>query len=122
MHIKVDWFEIPVLDFDRAKDFYSNIFQIEMKEWELDGYRMAFFPKGEDNTTGTIIFGPDCVPSTVGVCLYLGTGEDLQIILDRVFEAGGRIALEKTFIHEDHGYYAYFYDTEGNRIALHSNQ
>jgi len=34
--------------------------------------------------------------------------------------AGGKILMEKTPISEEHGFYAAFLDTEGNRVALHS--
>jgi predicted enzyme related to lactoylglutathione lyase len=43
-------------------------------------------------------------------------------MLKRVEEAGGRIILEQTTINEEMGSFGLFIDTEGNRLALHSNQ
>ena len=28
----INWFEIPVLNFDRAKDFYSHIYEYDKQE------------------------------------------------------------------------------------------
>jgi len=44
----------------------------------------------------------------------------VQVVLDRIEKAGGKIIVPKTQISPEHGYMAVFIDTEGNRIALHS--
>ena len=45
----INWFEIPVDDFDRAKLFYSMIYNYEMPEQMMGPVRMGFFlvEKGE---------------------------------------------------------------------------
>jgi predicted enzyme related to lactoylglutathione lyase len=58
--------------------------------------------------------------STQGALLYLNGNPDLQNILSKVVEAGGKIMVPKTQISPEHGYMAVFTDAEGNRIALHS--
>jgi len=45
----------------------------------------------------------------------------VQIELDRVEAAGGKIGLEKTKISDENGFMGMFIDTEGNRVALHSD-
>ena len=45
----------------------------------------------------------------------------MQNELDRVEQAGGKIYQEKTEISPEHGFMAVFIDSEGNRVALHSN-
>ena len=40
----INWFEIPVTDFDRAIQFYSKIFDIEMPTMEMGGSLMGFLP------------------------------------------------------------------------------
>ena len=51
--------------------------------------------------------------------VYLNGGEDLDAVLDRVEGAGGRKLSEKQDIGEN-GFVAFFMDTEGNRVGLHS--
>ncbi len=41
-------------------------------------------------------------------------------VLDRILSEGGQIIMPKTLIAPEIGYMANFIDTEGNRIALHS--
>ncbi len=45
---------------------------------------------------------------------------DLDIILNRIENAGGEIIKPKKAISEEHGFMATFLDSEGNRMALHS--
>ena len=58
-------------------------------------------------------------PGTDGVTVYLNGGADLAVPLSRVEQAGGKVAQPKTAIGA-HGFIAYFIDTEGNRIGIHS--
>jgi len=58
--------------------------------------------------------------ATEGTLVYLNANPDVQIVLDRIEAAGGKIALPKTEISPEHGHMAVFIDTEGNRVALHS--
>jgi predicted enzyme related to lactoylglutathione lyase len=44
----------------------------------------------------------------------------VQIILDKVQAAGGKVIVPKTEISPEYGYMGVFLDTEGNRIGLHS--
>ena len=44
----IDWFEIPVLNFDRAKEFYSRIYNYEMTETTRNSLPLAEKPP---NTT-----------------------------------------------------------------------
>ena len=65
--------------------------------------------------------GPLSMPKeTNGTLLYLNANPDVQIILDRVEAAGGKVVVPKTEISPDYGYMGIFIDTEGNRIGLHS--
>ena len=57
---------------------------------------------------------------TDGPLIYLNGNPDLQIILDRVEAAGGKIMVPKSEISPEYGYMAVIIDTEGNRIGLHS--
>ena len=115
----INWFEIPAISFDRAVKFYSSIFNFEFETNEMNGYSMAFFPSNS-GVSGAIICGEGSVPSDKGPLLYLNGGEDLEHVLSRVEQAGGRVIMTKQMINPTAGYFALFIDTEGNRLALHS--
>ncbi len=117
----VSWFEIPAYSHYRSTSFYNYIYQIEMKSVELNGFAMSFFP-ADTGIGGAIVTGPGCVPSEVGPLVYLNGGEDLNLVLSRVNEAGGRVIMQKTFLSDTAGYFALFIDSEGNRMALHSKK
>lgn len=116
----INWFEIPVSDFYRAKVFYETIFDLSMQSSEMQGYKMAFFPAEEDKISGAICYGEGYIPSGAGSLIYLNANPDVNLVLDKVVRSGGKIIVPKTLISEDAGYYAFIVDTEGNRIALHS--
>lgn len=118
----LNWFEIPVTDIKRAKKFYETLFSIEMEENEMMGMKMAFFPMdmGSGKASGALVQGENYNPSMDGTIIYLNANPDMQPILDKIENAGGNIVMSKTEIGEDIGYMAFFADTEGNRVALHS--
>ena len=118
----INWFEIPVDDFDRAKMFYSRIFDYEMSEMAMGPSRMGMLPyeQAEGHVGGAIVKVDDFLPSRQGTLVYLNGGEDLSVVLMRVDDAGGKVLLEKTEITPEIGYYATFLDSEGNKVALHS--
>ncbi len=117
----VNWFEIPVTDYDRAKSFYSNIFGATLTESEMNGLKMAFFPmQSQQGVGGAIVQGEGYVPSDKGTMVYLNGGDDLAPILSRVEAAGGTIVTPKALINDEIGYMAIIRDTEGNKVAFHS--
>jgi len=123
MKSTISWFEIPVYNFDKAEAFYNNIFGIKLHRGELNGSIMGVFTGGdEEGVHGAIVKGEGYIPCDHGPLIYLHGGDDLNDILSKVEESGGSIIMPKTFINDSIGYIAMFYDTEGNRIALHSQK
>ena len=117
----INWFEIPATNFSRAKDFYSQVFDTEMQVQEIMGTQMAFFNATDNGVSGAICHGKGYEPSPVGTLPYLNGGDDLEGVLQKIVPAGGQVLMPKTKVSEEVGYVAMFLDTEGNRIALHSN-
>jgi hypothetical protein len=115
----INWFEIPVLNLQRAASFYCHIYGIEMDITEMNEYSMALFP-AENGIGGALVMGQGCIPSELGPLIYLNGGNDLSSVLNKIEEAGGRVIMEKTKINDDAGYFALFIDTEGNKLALNS--
>lgn len=118
----VSWIEIPVIDFERAKAFYSAIFDYEMSEMDMGPLKMGFLPSDQENggVGGAIVWGDDNEPNKTGTRVYLNGGDDLTLVLDRVEAAGGKVVMQKTEITPEFGYYATFEDIEGNHMSLHS--
>jgi predicted enzyme related to lactoylglutathione lyase len=119
----VAWFEIPVSDFERAKKFYSAIFDYQMPEWPMGpDYKMGvlLYDQEAGGIGGAIIKGEGYVPGTSGPKVYLAAGKDLTVVLNRVEKAGGKIVFPKTQISPELGYFARFIDSEGNELSLHS--
>jgi predicted enzyme related to lactoylglutathione lyase len=115
----VVYFEIPVLDLDRASDFYSKVFETILTKDIIDGYQMAFFESfGESfGAPGALVVGDVYIPSHQGCFLYFGV-ESIDETVARALEHGGSVLYPKKS-NGDLGFVAEIQDTEGNRIALH---
>lgn len=117
----ITWFEIPVLNMERASNFYNHIYDIKMKTNKVNDYEMAIFPV-TTGIGGALVMGQGCIPSETGSLVYLNGGKNLQPILDKVEEAGGRVIMPKTKISDEAGYFALFTDSEGNKLAINSKK
>ena len=120
----INWVEIPVLNFVRAKEFYSRIYDYEMFETTMASGRMGFLPMDPESQGigGAIVQGNGYIPTALGVKVYLNGGKDLLTVLNRIEPAGGEIIVPKTKISDEIGFFAVFQDTEGNHISLHSRE
>lgn len=120
----LNWFEISVLDINLAKDFYEKVFNIEMPLQEMMGRKMAYFPSENMNgkVSGALVESSMHQPSADGAKIYLNGNPDLSAALDNIVAAGGQVLMPKTKISDDIGFMAFFLDTEGNAVALHSNK
>lgn len=116
----INWFEIAVSDYDRAKAFYEKVLNITIVPFEMSSdHQMGLFKSEAGGVGGAIMCGEGYTPSMDGALVYLNGGEDLLAPLSRVEAAGGKVILPKRSIGEN-GFVAFFSDTEGNRVALHS--
>jgi len=119
----INWFEIGVSDIKRATEFYEAILAVKMEPWEGPDIKMSLFPADSSKGVlgGALAQSPWHHPSGAGVVIYLNANPDLQNVLNKIEPAGGKVIMPKTLITEQIGYMAFFTDTEGNTIALHSN-
>ena len=120
----ITWFEIPVTNVPRAKTFYETILDIQMTEIELDkDFIIVLFPV-EEGTVGGVLCKNEKLytPTPSGNILYLNANPNLQTVLDKTEQAGGKIIKPKTHISADFGFMAFIQDIEGNRIALRSKE
>ena len=124
MNNAISWFEIGTTDLDRATKFYETIFGITLAPMDLPNIKMRMFPLDNMMTQvgGALVFssGFHKPSASDGPLIYLNGNPDVQLVLDKVETAGGKIMVPKTEISPEYGSMAVIIDTEGNRIALHS--
>jgi predicted enzyme related to lactoylglutathione lyase len=121
----ISWFEIPATDLSRATKFYETIFDTQLIPMDMPEIKMRMFALTDmmSGVGGAVVDsgGSHKASATDGPLIYLNGSPDLQIVLDRVEAAGGKVLMPKTEITPEYGYMALFLDTEGNRIGLHSS-
>lgn len=117
----LNWFELFVSDFDRARTFYARILNADLPvESGAPGGSMAMFPFDMENGVGgCLTLSTEQKPGAGGTRVYLNVNGQLDTVLDRVTNAGGTILTGKTAI-PPHGFIAVIRDTEGNEVGLHS--
>jgi predicted enzyme related to lactoylglutathione lyase len=116
----VNWFEIAVTDFDRAKKFYDTILGTSLTEVPVEGCRMGMFPFDMANGIGgSISLMAEMKPGPGGTLVYLNVEGELDAVIARIVTAGGAI-LRPRFAIGEHGFISIIQDTEGNVVGLHS--
>ena len=118
----ISWFEIPTSNLDRAEKFYESIFDTKLQPLDTPQIKMRMFQlESPMGVGGALVYSAQFYKSSSsdGVLVYLNANPDVQIVLNRIEAAGGKILVLKTMISPEHGYMAMFVDTEGNRIAPH---
>ena len=125
MH-RISWFEIATSDIDRAQKFYESIFQIQLIDMDNPGLKMRMFPVDDmmNDISGALVYHSEFYqPSAdAGCMIYLNGNPDLSVALGKVEPSGGKVIMPKTEISPEVGNMAFFLDTEGNVVALHSQQ
>jgi hypothetical protein len=123
MNNAINWFDIPVLDMNRAMNFYGAILEIELHLMEFpNGLKIASFPVEDGTIGGALSYHPEhYIPAKTGSLVYLNANPDLQTVLNKVEPNGGKVLMPKSLISEHWGNMSLIEDTEGNRVALHSN-
>lgn len=135
-HIKqlIRWFEIPANNFNRATNFYTNVFGIAINVVELNGTRHGIFKLEEEQITGAIV---DVGNSEIkaSVVLFFSGDPSISDLERKISNNGGQILTSKTLIRNkveegqyiipknfidgsNLGYFAYFLDSEGNKMGL----
>lgn len=114
----INWFEIPVTDFERAVKFYEQVFQASLRREDMGHMQMAVFPYQAPQPGGALVKFEHYRPSADGTIVYLHAPQ-LDAMLQRVKAAGGQCILEPMVLPDDIGTIALIIDSEGNRIGLH---
>jgi len=115
----INWFEIPVSDLARATAFYEELVQVTFSHESSDGIDMAIFPYDEKTVTGCLVAAPFLSPSPTGSIVYLNVEGMLDATIERAVAQGAEVPLPKMDIGPN-GFIAHIFDSEGNRVGLHS--
>jgi uncharacterized protein len=113
------WFDIPVAELDRARDFYQAVLGVKVKKEEFDGLAFCVIEHSDGNG-GCLVLSPDEI-SAVGVMLYLNVNGRIRDAVAKVRTHGGGL-VEDVHSIGPHGFRAIVLDSEGNRVALHSER
>jgi len=114
-----DWVEIRTRDTDKAAKFYKDLFGWKVVRMETaDGTDYWIFntgdePRMENLRRGALWQRPD--DADLGVVIYIVV-EDIETVLQKVADLGGKIVLPKT--HQGPAFKAYFADPDGNLFGL----
>jgi uncharacterized protein len=122
MNIKnaINWFEIPVDDYQRAIDFYENVFDITLVREKMNDIDFAMFPADDEAVAGALVKAEFLQPGEQGSLVYLNVEGMMDRVIERAQAQGSNVFFPKTYIGEP-GYIAHISDSEGNKIALHSH-
>jgi predicted enzyme related to lactoylglutathione lyase len=115
---KVVWFDLPVQDLDRARKFYGKVLDLEFEEIPAE-VPMAVMHHGPGEVAGCLFRHEGFEPSRQGPMLYFAAAGRLDEAVSLVEDCGGQVLQG---VHEigPFGKRAIVLDSEGNRIALHS--
>jgi predicted enzyme related to lactoylglutathione lyase len=111
------WFDIPVAELDRAAAFYAAVLDVRVDKDKFDGFSFCVI-EHKDGNGGCLIKSPDEV-SAVGVMIYLNVNGRIRDAVAKVRSHGGGV-VEDVHSIAPHGFRAIVLDSEGNRVALHS--
>jgi len=117
-HNRAVWFDIPVADLDRAARFYNAVLGVPIHKHATDQFTFCVIDHDQGNG-GCLIEGRDSVTSK-GILVYMNVEGRIRAAEREALKHGGKV-LESAHSIGPHGFRAVVLDSEGNRIALHSN-
>lgn len=113
---RVVWFDIPALDLARASKFYAAVLGCQVRE---DHPGVAAIEHAGADVSGCIYVDEQDQPAAAGALLYFNCNGRLDAAIAQAEAHGGKILKPKHTI-GPYGQRAIVLDSEGNRIALHS--
>jgi uncharacterized protein len=118
-HNRAVWFDIPVIDLERAASFYRAVLAIQMHREQFQGGAFYVLEHAGGNG-GCLVVSPSEV-GAAGVLVYLNVDGRIRDAVAQASQRGGKI-IEPIHPIGPHGFRAVVLDCEGNRVALHSQR
>ena len=117
-HNRAVWFDIPVTNLDRAAAFYSAVLGVRVDKETFGDSSIGVIEHGQGN--GGCLVKDEAEITTGGILLYLNVDGRIRDAVSKVVPHGGTV-VKPTHSIGPHGFRAIVVDSEGNRVALHSN-
>lgn len=118
-HNRTVWIDIPVADLDRAIAFYSAVLDIQVSTEQFGDVSFGVLEHQEGNG-GCLVICPEEVARDRGILVYMNADGRLRDAVANVSAHGGEV-IEDVHSIGPHGFRALVRDSEGNRLALHSD-
>lgn len=112
----LNWFEIPVVNMDRAVSCYEKLLGESLRREVFGGMPYAIFPMTTGAVGGALVHDKKRSPGASTI-VYLNADGRLDEILARVAGSGAKLLLPKTPIGKD-GAIAIVEDSEGNAVGF----
>src|SRR5262245_23860761 len=111
------WFDIPVADLDRAAKFYREVLKVGVSKESFGDFSFCVIDHHDGN--GGCLVPNKAEIASGGVMIYLNANGRIRDAVSKVVPNGGSV-VEDTHPIGPHGFRAIVLDSEGNRVALHS--
>ncbi|GLX86578.1 hypothetical protein tloyanaT_28310 [Thalassotalea loyana] len=119
MDNQIVWVDMPVVNLDRAIKFYSAVLGNEVKKESFNDCAFGLLPHAQTNVSGCLVeMGEDQITQQ-GPLLYFNVNGRIDDAIEQAKTFGGTIN-EPLMDMGEHGKRVVVIDSEGNRIALHS--
>jgi len=115
---RVVWFDIPVADLDRAANFYRSVLNITVDK-EKFGETSFCILEHNEGIGGCLVLRDNEISAEQGILVYMNVNGRIKDAVGQVEKHGGKIS-EPIHGIGPYGFRALVVDSEGNRIALHS--
>jgi len=116
---RVVWFDLPVVDLDRAGAFYQAVLGVKVHKEKFGDVAFCVV-EHEQGNGGCLVVDPAKV-SSGGPLMYLNVEGRIRDAVAGVTRLGGKV-LQDVHAIGPHGFRAVVQDSEGNRVALHSSR
>ncbi|SET33080.1 VOC family protein [Thalassotalea agarivorans] len=116
---QIVWLDMPTTDLARASKFYTGLLGAPVQYQEMDGMEFAMFPDAEKSVSGCLIPGTEEDILKRGALIYFNVDGRIVEAEQWAKDNGGEV-LEPIHAIGPYGFRSVIHDSEGNRIALHS--
>ena len=112
------WFDIPVADLDRSIGFYAAVLAVGVTKEQVGDIVFGLL-EHKDGNGGCLVVQPNEIAPESGILLYLNVDGRIRDAVAKVTGNGGEL-IDDVHSLGPHGFRALVRDSEGNRVALHS--
>jgi len=120
MNNQIVWVDIPVADLDRAIKFYNAILAAEIEKQSFENFTFGLLPHAQTSVSGCLVEQPADQITGKGALIYFNVEGRLHEAVAKAQNFNVKVVEAHTVMGE-HGHRAVLFDSEGNKIALHSS-